>query len=486
MYVVVIFLQNETYKACQTVMTCFQDAEDEIDKCLGILIGEKSATAPGATEPPKKPAPPANPDDCMTPVKEKIKQKKVLDRERLQEFKICLNQRIDIGAEDVDPRKVNCFATFCIHVYKHLYKRKKSFQYRYCSTVTGRYQNKTNESSARVKRQVLPELPPQSSLVPQPNSTEPSSSIIPPHSSSVKSNAASSNLPSLSSQEPKNATSGGGVDPFPTLPNATHIASSSLPPISNEPNLSKQSVSTVLGAVAPSSSSASEISTQELTGSTRAESGQPKLEISTPPQVEGLPAEAIPSKISGPSNSSTPLSSPSSIPHSSSGLNYSNSEITTKRISSSTTAEIEYEESGVSGGSSSEVGIPPKNTVLETLARQNISEPLGPPLENSTGANPAESTVHPFSSTTAIHPPASAPGGRPPGSKQNGAKPPRPLPAQDIDASGSDQESQQRVKLEVLREARRRLSEFKGCMARARIKREECKPLVRCCPDTAV
>lgn len=87
-------------------MTCFQDAEDEIDKCLSILVGERSASGPGPTEPPK-PRPPPNADDCMTPIKEKIKQKKVLDKERVQEFRKCLSLRIESGAEDVDPRKVN-------------------------------------------------------------------------------------------------------------------------------------------------------------------------------------------------------------------------------------------------------------------------------------------------------------------------------------------------------------------------------------------
>jgi len=51
-----------------------------------------------------------------------------------------------------------------------------------------------------------------------------------------------------------------------------------------------------------------------------------------------------------------------------------------------------------------------------------------------------------------------------------------------VNAATADEK--QRSRVETLRESRRKVSEFKACMARARIKREECKPLVNCCPDT--
>lgn len=376
--------------------------------------------------------------------------------------------------------------------------------------MTGRYQNKSSEAGIRFKRQALPDLPTQSTQAALNGSTVSpishstgltltAASTLPIHSSSSAS--AITSEAAISSSEPKNATSGGGVDPLAQSSNSTQLVesssaqpqhSSAFIPLNPSSPIALNS-SPVSGAPIGSNSSPlsnlPELSTQEHTS--------PKLSESSPPPSQ---QQAL--------NGSVPESSSLKPAEPISGSHLLG---TTLHSASGTTTEIEYEYSGSSGGSSSEVGaakplqpkgssgevaaskpLQPSNPIVDTLNQQhnNISEPAGPPAENSTKLNiVGETTIIPLSSSsqTTIHSPGSAPGAKAPGTKQSGQRPLKPQQASDIDANAADQDNnQQRVKIEVLREARRRLSEFKGCMARARIKREECKPLVRCCPDTAV
>jgi len=119
--------RNETVHACELVMKCFHDADAELMQCQNILSGDSSASSNGLSneatsnnETTVEPTTAAPSDDCMASIKQKVQQKRALIEQRAQAFALCLNQRMDRGPEDVDPRK-----------------------FRYCNTVISRYNART-------------------------------------------------------------------------------------------------------------------------------------------------------------------------------------------------------------------------------------------------------------------------------------------------------------------------------------------------------